>query len=137
MASEVDIAKAKAEGQVTLYTSLDTKIVDAIVGPFKKKYGIAVEYFRGGSADVTSKVLAEADAGHIRADMVDASDLAASVGHERARAAAGEEVGSVRSDRPRAADRDGTWIADRLTQGVIQYNVKEFGGDKGRRPGAT
>ena len=77
MASEIDIAKAKAEGKVTLYTSLDTKIVDAIVGPFKKKYGIAVEYFRGGSADVTSKVLAEADAGRIQADMVDASDLAA------------------------------------------------------------
>lgn len=77
MASEVDIAKAKAEGKVTLYTSLDTKIVDAIVGPFQKKYGIAVEYIRGGSADVTSKVLAEADAGHIQADMVDASDLAA------------------------------------------------------------
>ncbi len=130
MASEVDIAKAKAEGKVTLYTSLDTKIVDAIVGPFKEKYGIDVEYFRGGSADVTSKVLAEADAGHIQADMVDASDLAALlVMKERGLLLAKKsEASAVIS--PDLQDPDGTWMADRLTQGVIQYNVNEFGGDK-------
>jgi iron(III) transport system substrate-binding protein len=27
-------------------------------------------------------------------------------------------------------DQDGTWMADRLTQGVIQFNTSEFGGDK-------
>ncbi len=31
---------------------------------------------------------------------------------------------------PDLQDPDGTWMADRLTQGVIQYNVNEFGGDK-------
>ena len=36
-----------------------------------------MEYFRGGAADVTAKVLAEADAGRTQVDMVDASDLAA------------------------------------------------------------
>ena len=60
-----------------LYTSLDTQIVDAINAAFKQKYGIEVQYFRGGSSDVTSKVLAEADAGRPQVDMVDASDLAA------------------------------------------------------------
>ena len=76
-ASQIDVAKAKAEGKVVLYTSLDTQIVDAIIAPFKEKYGINVEYFRGGAADVSSKVLAEADAGRTQVDMVDASDLAA------------------------------------------------------------
>ena len=37
----------------------DTQIVDAVIAPFKEKYSINVEYFRGGAADVTSKVLAE------------------------------------------------------------------------------
>ena len=74
---QIDIARAKAEGKVMLYTSLDTQIVDAINIAFKARYGIEVQYFRGGSADVTSKVLAEADAGRPQADMVDASDLAA------------------------------------------------------------
>ena len=76
-AGQIDIAKAKAEGKVVLYTSLDTQIVDAINAEFTKRYGIEVQYFRGGSSDVTSKVLAEADAGRPQADMVDASDLAA------------------------------------------------------------
>lgn len=130
MMSEVDMAKAKAEGKVVLYTSLDTKIVDAIVGPFKEKYGISVEYFRGGSADVTSKVLAEADAGRVQADMVDASDLAALlVMKERGLLLA--KKSDADSAVPAALrDPDGTWMADRLTQGVIQYNADEFGGDK-------
>lgn len=126
-AAKIDVEKAKAEGKVVLYTSLDTQIVDAVNQPFTQKYGIAVQYFRGGSSDVTSKVLAEADAGRPQADMVDASDLAALlVMKERAllkpfKSKAAEAVaGSLR-------DPDGTWITDRLTQAVIQYNSKELG----------
>ncbi len=76
-AGSIDLESARAEGTVTLYTSLDTKIVNSIIASFTAKYGIKVEYFRGGSADVTSKVLAEADAGRLQADIVDASDVAA------------------------------------------------------------
>ncbi len=130
MASEVDMAKAKAEGKVTLYTSLDTKIVDAIVGPFKEKYGISVEYFRGGSADVTSKVLAEADAGRIQADMVDASDLAALLVMKERGLLLEKKSDAEAVISADLRDPDGTWMADRLTQGVIQYNANEFGGDK-------
>jgi iron(III) transport system substrate-binding protein len=130
MASEIDMAKAKAEGKVVLYTSLDTKIVDAIIGPFKQKYGIAVEYFRGGSADVTSKVLAESDAGRIRADMVDASDLAALLLMKEKGLLLPKQSAAASAIAPELRDPDGTWMADRLTQGVIQYNVNEFGGNK-------
>jgi iron(III) transport system substrate-binding protein len=130
MPSEVDLAKAKAEGKLTLYTSLDTKIVDSIIGPFKEKYGIAVEYFRGGSADVTSKVLAEADAGRIQADMVDASDLAALLVMKDKGLLLPKQSEATAAISANLRDADGTWMADRLTQGVIQYNVKEFGGDK-------
>ena len=48
-AGQIDIAKAKAEGKLVLYTSLDTQIVDAINAEFTKRYGIEVQYFRGGS----------------------------------------------------------------------------------------
>ena len=130
MPSEIDIEKAKAEGHVTLYTSLDTKILDAIIAPFKQKYGISVEYFRGGSADVTSKVLAEADAGHIRADMVDASDLAALLLMKEKGLLLPKKSDAGATIAPELQDPDGTWIADRLTQGVIQCNTHEFGGAK-------
>lgn len=126
-AGQIDVAKAKAEGKVVLYTSLDTQIVDAINAGFTKQYGIEVQYFRGGSADVTSKVLAEADAGRPQADMVDASDLAGLL--------LMKERGLLKPFKSAAApniaaqlrDPDGTWLADRLTQAVIQFNTKEFG----------
>jgi iron(III) transport system substrate-binding protein len=128
--SKIDLDKARAEGKVILYTSLDTQIVDAIIAAFKKKHGIAVEYFRGGSADVTSKVLAEADAGRLQADMVDASDLAALLVMKDKgllKPIKSASTGAVAAD---LRDPDGTWIADRLTQGVLQYNTNEFGPGK-------
>lgn len=126
--SEIDLGKAKAEGKVVLYTSLDTKIVDSIVSPFKAKYGISVEYYRGGSADVTSKLLAEADAGRIQADMVDASDLAALLVMKERSLLLGKKSDADSAVSSSLRDPDGTWIADRLTQAVIQYNAKEFHG---------
>jgi iron(III) transport system substrate-binding protein len=128
--SKLDMEKARAEGRVVLYTSLDTKIVDAIIGSFKDAYGIQVEYFRGGSADVTSKVLAESDAGRLQADIVDASDVGALL--------LMKERGILKPYRSPVAeavpaelrDPDDAWVADRLTQAIIQYNTNEFGGDK-------
>ncbi len=130
MMSEVDIDAAKAEGTMTLYTSLDTKIVDSIIGPFKEKYGITVEYFRGSSGDVTGKVLAEADAGRIQADMVDASDLGGLLVMKERGLLLEKKSEASAVVPPNLQDPDGTWMADRLTQAVIQYNTNEFGGDK-------
>jgi iron(III) transport system substrate-binding protein len=127
-AKDIDVDKAKAEGQVLLYTSLDTKIVDGVIGPFKAKHGIDVKYYRGGSNDVTSKVLAEADAGRVQVDMVDASDLA-SILLMKDRGLL-KPFKSLSADAVAANLRDGDamWTADRLTQAVIQFNNKELSG---------
>lgn len=130
MPSEIDLGKAKAEGKVVLYTSLDTKIVDLIVAPFTKKYGIGVAYYRGGSADVTSKILAEADAGRIQADMVDASDPAALLVMKERSLLLQKKSDADSAVSSGLRDPDGTWMADRLTQAVIQFNTNEFGGAK-------
>jgi iron(III) transport system substrate-binding protein len=126
-ASGIDLAKAKAEGKVVLYTSLDTQIVDAINAAFTQKYGIEVQYFRGGSTDVTSKVLAEADAGRPQADVVDASDLAALLLMKERGLLKPFKSPSADAVAKDLRDPDGTWITDRLTQAVIHYNTKEFG----------
>lgn len=126
-ASQIDIAKAKAEGKLVLYTSLDTQIVDAINAEFTKRYGIEVQYFRGGSSDVTSKVLAEADAGRPQADMVDASDLAALLLMKERGLLKPFQSPAMGAVAKELRDPDGTWITDRLTQAVIQFNTKEFG----------
>jgi iron(III) transport system substrate-binding protein len=126
-ASQIDLARARAEGGVVIYTSLDTQIVDAMNKVFSAKYGIKVQYFRGGPGDVTSKILAEADAGRPQADIVDAGDLA-SVLLMKERGL----LTPFRSDAesviaPHLRDQDGTWITNRLTQGIIHYNTQEFG----------
>ena len=126
-AGQIGIAKAKAEGKVVLYTSLDTQIVDTINAGFKQKYGIEVQYFRGGSSDVTSKVLAEADAGRPQADMVDASDLAALLLMKERGLLKPFKSTAMDAVAKNLRDPDGTWITDRLTQAVIQFNTKEFG----------
>jgi iron(III) transport system substrate-binding protein len=126
-AGRIDAEKAKAEGKVVLYTSLDTQIVDAINAPFTQKYGIQVQYFRGGSSDVTSKVLAEADAGRPQADIVDASDLAALLLMKERKLLKPFKSKAAEAVDSNLRDPDGTWITDRLTQAVIQYNTKELG----------
>ena len=122
-----DVEKAKAEGKVVLYTSLDTKIVDAIIAPFKQAYGIDVSYYRGGSADVTSKVLAEADAKRIQADMVDASDVGAFLAMKSRGLLEPYQSPATKTVPAELRDADFAWVADRLTQATIQYNTKEFG----------
>lgn len=123
-----DLSRAKAEGKVVLYTSLDTKIVDRIIAGFHDKYGIDVSYFRGGSADVTSKVLAESDAGQVQADIVDASDVGAFLTMKDRGLLKPYASPSAASVPAALRDPDGTWVADRLTQAVIEWNTGKVGG---------
>ena len=126
-ARAVDVAKARGQGTVMLYTSLDTKLVDAIIGAFTAKYGIQVSYYRGGSADVTGRVLAEADAGRMQVDVLDASDLGAFYVMRQRNLLAPYRSAATASVPANLRDPGDTWVADRLTQAAIQYNTKEFG----------
>jgi iron(III) transport system substrate-binding protein len=126
-ASGADVAKAKNEGTVMLYTSLDTKIVDAIIKPFQDTYGIKVQYYRGGSADVTSKILAEADAGRGQADIADASDVGAFLLMKDRKLLKPYDSPATRAIAANLRDPDGLWVADRLTQSVIEWNTKLVG----------
>ena len=123
-AGTIDLEQARAEGTVTLYTSLDTKILDSIIASFTEKYGIKVEYYRGGSADVTSKVLAEADAGRLQADIVDASDVAALMLMKERGILKPYRSPVTETVPAELRDPDDVWVADRLTQAIIQYNTQ-------------
>lgn len=117
------IEKARREGKAVLYTSLDTKIVDSILAPFKERFGIEVEYFRAGSAQVSGKALQEAEAGKLGADVLDISDVAAFlVMKERGILEPYESPFRKTIDKG-LMDPDGTWTACRLTQAVFQYNT--------------
>jgi iron(III) transport system substrate-binding protein len=131
-ATGADVAKAKSEGEVMLYTSLDTKIVDAIIKPFHEQYGIKVQYYRGGSADVSSKVLAEASAHRVQADIVDASDVGAFLAMKKLGILKAYDSPATRAVAADLRDPDHTWVADRLTQAVIQWNATLAGNEPPR-----
>src|ERR1700731_4096553 len=66
------IDAAKKEGQATWYT---TEIIDQLVRPaaaaFEKKYGIKIDYVRANTEGISLRVLNEARAGQILADVID------------------------------------------------------------------
>ena len=76
-ADQALIDAAKKEGSVTWYT---TEIIDQLVRPiadaFEKKYGVKVNYVRANTADISLRVLNEARAGQIGADLIDGDQFA-------------------------------------------------------------
>lgn len=71
------IDAAKKEGEVVWYT---TVIVNQLVRPlseaFEKKYGIRVKHVRSNANDAALKILNEARAGRVQADVVDGTSAA-------------------------------------------------------------
>ena len=69
-------AAAKAEGQAVWYTTLIINVgVRPLVEAFEKKYpGVSVRYSRNDSGPTATKVLNEARAGKVQADVVDGTD---------------------------------------------------------------
>ncbi|MDB5508671.1 MAG: putative binding protein component of iron transporter precursor, partial [Hyphomicrobiales bacterium] len=71
-ADQAAIDAARKEGEITWYT---TQIVNQLVRPatsaFEKKYGIKVNYVRANATEIALRVINEARAGRIQADVVD------------------------------------------------------------------
>ncbi|MBX9741907.1 MAG: extracellular solute-binding protein [Beijerinckiaceae bacterium] len=71
-ADKAMIDAARKEGEITWYT---TQIVNQLVRPataaFEKKYGIKVNYVRANATEIALRVINEARAGRIQADIVD------------------------------------------------------------------
>jgi len=77
MAETVDVAAAKREGKVTLYTSAPIAAAQKVANAFQAKYGITVELFRSGGTQVLRRFMMEQQAGHAGADVLVSSDPAA------------------------------------------------------------
>ena len=69
------IARAKKEGKVAIYTSTDEAQGLPLVEAFKQAYGIAVDYNGVGTTDVYNRVISEAAAGQVGADIAWTSSM--------------------------------------------------------------
>src|SRR4030088_3300129 len=66
------IAAAKKEGEVNWYsTQIISQLVRPVTAAFEKKYGIKVRATRQNATEVAVKILNEARAGRVQADMFD------------------------------------------------------------------
>jgi iron(III) transport system substrate-binding protein len=122
-ADQAMIEAAKKEGQVVWYT---TQIIDQFARPaaaaFEKRYGIKVSYVRANSNEVALRVLNEAKAGRMQADVFDGTGATASLKKE----------GIVAKFIPENAkrfpkdyiDAEGYWVATNLYVLTPGYNTE-------------
>ena len=66
------VAAAKAEGAVTLYTSIAGRDLKPLLKPFEEKYGIKVTVWRASGDSVMNRVINESKASRAGADIVHA-----------------------------------------------------------------
>ena len=78
-ADTVDLAAAKKEGKVVVYTSAPMSSAQRIASAFQERYGIKVELFRTGGSQVLRRFLMERQAGAPSADILVSSDQAAMI----------------------------------------------------------
>jgi iron(III) transport system substrate-binding protein len=105
------IEAAKKEGQVVWYTTL---IVNQAIRPlqeaFEKKYpGVRLQYSRADDAPTALKILSEARAGRVQADVFDS--LYAMIAVSRAGLIAPYRPPNIDQFPPELKDKDGAWTA--------------------------
>jgi len=105
------IEAARKEGQVVWYTTL---IVNQAIRPlqeaFEKKYpGVRLQYSRADDAPTALKILSEARAGRVQADVFDSLYAMIAVG--RAGLIAPYRPPNIDQFPPELKDRDGAWTA--------------------------
>jgi iron(III) transport system substrate-binding protein len=119
-----DIAAAKREGELNLYTSMNANLVPQVKADFEKRYGVKVNVWRASSENVVQRVTSEAQAGRFEADVVETN---------------GPEMESVQREGllrridsplfahllPQAVFPHHEWVATRLIVFVQCYNTRE------------
>ena len=71
------VAKAKQEGSVALYSVSPTPVLQAIADRFTQAYGVKVDIFRAGGAQIEQKLYLEMRSGRVTADVVELGDATA------------------------------------------------------------
>jgi ABC-type Fe3+ transport system substrate-binding protein len=130
-ADQALIDAAKKEGSVVWYT---TQIIDQFARPaaqaFEKKYGVKVSYVRANSNEVALRVMNEAKAGKMQADVFDGTGAAASLKKEGVVAKFVPE--NAKRFPQQYIDPEGFWVATNLYVLTPGYNTELIA--KGSQP---
>lgn len=121
-AEMADVAKAKAEGKVVLYSANRSNIVDAQAALFEKKYGIKVEALRLGNQKLAQRVVVELQAGNIGADLIHCLCIALAEDLHRQGHIAAFKTPDFDKVPAELKDPQGYWTANRVTVVAMAYN---------------
>ncbi|MDB5071681.1 MAG: putative type Fe3+ transport system, periplasmic component [Candidatus Eremiobacteraeota bacterium] len=118
-----DVAKAKAEGLVVFYTSVDVSVAERLARDFQSKYGIKVQVERTGSERVFQRIGQEMGSNLHVADVVNTSDAANFLVWKNSGWLANVRMEEIeRYWPPQFRDRDDTFATWRATLSPIAYN---------------
>jgi iron(III) transport system substrate-binding protein len=113
----------RAEGQVTLYSSLAVDDAAKILPRFEARYpGVKVDYARAPDDSITARIVGEKQAGRNLFDMVETTSQAVTflIDHgytQKYRVVAWEDF------PPAVKDANGGWLADRLNNYLVAINT--------------
>ena len=110
---KADAAAARKEGTLSWYTSTPVALAQQLASKFQQETGIKVQLLRTGGQAVLSRLQQEISAGRPGADVITMSDAGAANG--LAKRACLRRSGPRVSTRCWMKDRDGRWIAQRLS----------------------
>lgn len=115
--------RAKAEGAVTLYTSMQLVDSRPLTEAFEKKYGIKVALWRASGEKVVQRVITESRGGRHEVDVIETDGAQMEILH-RERQLTRLQVPSI-ADIPAALiPSHGHYVPTRLSLYVIAYNTK-------------
>jgi iron(III) transport system substrate-binding protein len=121
-ADDTLIAAAKKEGELIWYTTqIITQIGRPMMEAFQKKYGIRVNAVRGDSVELAVRLLNEAKAGRMQADVFDGTTTSVSI----------KKAGVALKWQPDAAkqlpkefwDSEGYWVANNVYVHTPAFNT--------------
>ena len=120
------VERARRDGTVTLYTSMQVVDSRPLTEAFEKKFGIKVSLWRASGEKVAQRVVTEARGGRFEVDVVETDGAQMEILH-RERQLAPLRAPSVKDLPPAIVPSHGTYAPTRLSLYVLAYNTRKVG----------
>jgi iron(III) transport system substrate-binding protein len=117
------LAGAKAEGGLTLYSSMQLASIKPLQEAFERRYGIKIAVWRGSGKDILTRVLTEAQANRADLDVLETDGFALEALHREG------VLQTVKSPYtadliPEAVRPHGQWVGTRVNISASVYNTQ-------------
>ena len=116
------VADAQKEGEVLWYTTqIVNPLVTRLADAFKTRYGVTLKYVRANSTEIALRLVAEARAGKVQADVYDGTTTAEALKREKL---ALKWLPEIAATLPRDyVDPEGYWVATNFYVITAAYNT--------------